>query len=258
MVWDDINNISSYQFVLDDIDTVYHLAAAADIKKSLEDTTWDFENNIVGTFNILEMMRKKDINKIVFPSTSAIYGETSIMPTDEEQPLIPVSLYTMSKICGEYLVKAYNEVYGIKGWIFRFGNVVGKNQHRGVICDFIQKLKKDKRVLEILGDGKQIKSYVHVSDIVNAILEIPNKDKNQNVATYNIATYDWVDVTTLADIVCDRLEITPKYKYKGGDRGWKGDIPKIQLSIQKALKTGWKPKYSCEESIRKAVKELIK
>jgi len=256
MIWDDINNIMSYHYCFDDIDTVYHLAAASDIKKSSTDSTWDFENNIRGTFSVLEMMRKKDIKKIIFTSTSAIYGESPPRPTPEDTHLIPTSLYSSSKICAEILIRAYSKLYGIDAWIFRFGNVVGRNQHRGVIYDFLEKLKKDKKNLEILGDGKQIKSYFHVSDCVSAMLEIPKKKKQKRTDIYNIATYDWVDVTTLADIMCDVLKIEPKYHYTGGDRGWKGDIPVIKLSIEKALKTGWKPKYSCEESIRKAVREL--
>jgi len=256
LIWDDINHISGYHYVFDNADIVYHLAAASDIKESLRDTTWDFKNNIEGTFNVLEMMRKKDLPKIVFTSTSALYGEHPKMPTSENSPLIPSSLYSASKICAEYLVKVYCELYGIKGWIFRFGNVVGRNQHRGVIYDLMKKLKKDKRYLEILGDGKQVKSYFHVSDCVSAMLEIPKKDKNKKYEVYNIATFDWVDVTTLADLVCDVLDVNPKYKYTGGDRGWQGDIPKIQLSIQKALNTGWRPKLGCEESIRRAVREL--
>jgi UDP-glucose 4-epimerase len=257
VIWDDVLKIMNYHYAYDQVDVVYHLAAASDIKRSLKDTEWDFKNNIQGTYAVLEMMRKKDIKKIIFTSTSAIYGEYPPMPTLENTPLVSSSMYSASKICAEKLIQAYCEIYGFKGWIFRFGNVVGKNQHRGVIYDFLKKLKKNKNKLEILGDGNQVKSYFHVSDCISAMLDIPKFDNNKKFEVYNIATYDWVDVTTLADIICDVLKINPKYQYTGGDRGWKGDIPKIQLSIQKALKTGWKPKYGCEESIKKAVEELV-
>jgi len=255
MIWDNINKIMSYHYCFDDIDTVYHLAAASDIKKSLTDTSWDFENNILGTHSVLEMMRKKDIKNIVFTSTSALYGENPPMPTPENTPLEGLSLYSASKICGEFLIKAYCELYGIKGYIFRFGNVVGKNQHRGVIYDFIQKLKNNPKRLEILGDGQQVKSYVHVSDVINAMLTIPKKVK-KNVDVFNIATYDWIDVTSLANILCKELKLKPDYYYTGGNKGWKGDIPKIQLSIEKALNIGWAPEYNCEEAIRKAIGEI--
>jgi len=256
MVWDDINRISSYRYLFDDVDTVYHLAAASDIKQSLKDTQWDFRNNIVGTFNILEMMRKQDINNIIFTSTSALYGEHPPFPTLETEPLVPSSLYSASKICAEYLVRAYNEIYGIKGVILRFGNVVGKHQHRGVIVDFLKKLKENPKELEILGNGQQTKSYFHVSDCVSAMLKIPEKIKKDKIETFNIATYDQVNVNTVANIICKELGLNPVYKYTGGDRGWKGDIPTIALDITKACNTGWKPTYHCEDAIKKAVREL--
>jgi len=256
MIWENINNIMRYHYCFDDADIVYHLAAASDIKKSAEDTEWDVNNNINGTHEVLEMMRKKDIPKIVFTSTSALYGENPVFPTSENEPLIASSLYSASKISAEHLIQAYCESYGMKGWIFRFGNVVGKNQHRGVVVDFINKLKENKETLEILGNGKQIKSYVYVSDCINAMLSIPKLDNNKKHETYNIATYDQINVDKVAEIVCENLGVRPLITYTGGKRGWKGDIPTIKLSIQKALNTGWTPKYKCKDAIKKAVEEL--
>lgn len=256
VIQDDVNNIESYISFLQNIDVVYHLAAASDIKKSLLDSTWDLRENVNGTHAVLELIRKLDIPKLIFSSTSALYGEHPPLPTPENAQLYPISQYAASKISAEMFITAYCNLYGIKAWIVRFGNVVGRHQHRGVIYDFMQKLKKNPKELEILGDGKQIKSYFHVSDCISAMRTIPDLDKNKDVQVYNIATYDYVDVTTLADIVCDELKIEPKFKYTGGKYGWKGDIPVIKLSIKKALTTGWKPQYSCEESIRLAVREL--
>ena len=133
---------------------------------------------------------------------------------------------------------------------------MGKNETRGVIFDFIKKLKDNQKELEILGDGQQVKSYVHVSDIVNALTWIPKHDNNKKVQTYNIATHDQLTVDEVADIVSDELKLKPKYKYTGGDHGWVGDVPQIVMSIDKALSTGWKPKYKCREAVRKAVREI--
>lgn len=256
MIWDDVKNLSKYEYALRNINTIYHLAAASDIKRSLNDTSWDLTENIVGTWHVLEFMRKKDIKNIIFTSTSALYGEDAPLPTTENFCCYkPISLYAASKICAEILIHAFTEIYDIKATVFRFGNVIGKHQHRGVIVDFMNKLSKNPNSLEILGDGKQIKSYFHVSDCINAMLEIPAKNKNK-FDVFNIATYDYKNVTTVANIISNELKLMPKYYYTGGDRGWKGDVPKIMLSIKKALDTGWKPKYKCEEAIRKTVREL--
>jgi len=259
IIWDDIKNITSYSYNLDNIDIVYHLAAASDIKRSLEDPTWDLIHNVNRTHQILETMRKKDIDKIVFTSTSVVHGTDAPIPTPEEGiDFRPISQYAASKIACEVFIHAYSHVYGIKGWIFRLGNVIGKYQHRGVIFDFLKKLKDNQNKLEILGDGEQIKSYIHVSDVVNALTYIPEHDNNKNVEVYNLATYDYKNVRNLADIVCEELKVSPRYKFTGGDHGWVGDVPQVVLSIDKALSTGWKPKLNCEEAIRRAVNELSK
>ena len=258
MVWDDIKNIRNYSaYAFDDVDIIFHLAAASDIKRSSSDPTWDLKENVMRTHDILETMRRKDIDKLVFSSTSVVHGLDCPKPTPEEGiDFKPISQYAASKIACEVFIHAYAHVYGIKAWIFRFGNVIGKYQHRGVIYDFLNKLEKNPKELEILGDGKQVKSYFHVSDCIDAITTIPFEDNNKDVEVYNLATHDHLTVDELADIVCDELNIKPKYKYTGGDHGWVGDVPQVVLSIEKALSTGWKPKYNCEEAIRKAVREL--
>jgi len=257
VIWDNIKNLNSYHYLYDNLDTIYHLAAASDIKKSKTEPWLDVETNINGTFKILEMMRKKDIKNIIFTSTSVVHGENAPKPTPEKGiDFDPISLYSASKVSAEMLIRAYSHTYGIKGWIFRFANVIGKNQRRGVIVDFFKKIKENPKELEILGNGKQYKSYVHVSDCVNAMIEIPKKDKNKSVEVYNIATWDGKTVTELADIMMDELKLNPKYKYTGGDRGWVGDVPVVDLSIDKAIKTGWEPKLDSERAIRRAVKEL--
>ena len=257
MIWDDIKHIDHYDEMLKDVDIIYHLAAASDIMKSAHDTMWDLKENVVGTHYILEFMREHKIKKIVFSSTSVVQGEDAPKPTPESNvDFNPGSLYAASKCSAECFIRAYANLYDIKAWIFRFGNVIGKNEHRGVIYDFINKLKKDPNNLEILGDGKQVKSYVHVSDVINAITTIPEKDTNINIEVYNIGLKEWKTVTELANYVCDELNLTPEYHYTGGNRGWAGDIPVVMLETDKVLATGWRPKLSSEESIRRTVREL--
>jgi UDP-glucose 4-epimerase len=138
--------------------------------------------------------------------------------------------------------------------MFRFAQVIGRHEHRGVIIDFIKKLNEDNKVLRILGDGKQEKSYFDVSDCVNGFIEIPKRDKNKSVEIYNLGNTEVVTVTRLAEILCDEIGVNPKFEYTGGDRGWLGDTPYCILSIEKSLRVGWVPKYDCEESIRRAVR----
>jgi len=257
MFWKDIKEINNFKNLFGKIDIVYHMAAASDIKRSAVDTKWDLEENVIGTHVILEFMREENIKNLVFASTSVVYGENAPRPTPENCPdRFPISQYAASKISAEAFIHAYANLYGIKAWIFRFANVVGKHQHRGVIYDFVHKLQKNQKELEILGNGNQLKSYFHVSDCINGILYAVEKDKNKNVETYNLAVKDTITVTELADIVCNQLGVKPDYKYTGGDRGWQGDVPKISLVVDKIFKLGWRPKYNCKEAIRKSVGEI--
>jgi len=257
MVWRDIKLYENYMNHFKDIDIIYHMAAASDIKRSATDTTWDLTENVIGTHCILELMRKKDIKKIIYPSTSVVYGENAPRPTPEDCPdRFPISQYAASKIAAEAFVHAYSYMYGIKGWIFRFANVMGKHQHRGVVHDFVRKIENNPKELEILGDGNQLKSYIHVSDCMAGMFYAVKNDKNKGVEIYNLATNDQVTVTKLADIVCDEMGVKPKYKYTGGKSGWKGDMPKISLAIDKIKSIGWKPAMDCETAIRKTVGEI--
>jgi len=259
MLLADVNNLEQHLMSIVDIDSIYHLAAASDINKSNKDHSWDLKENVMGTHSVLESMRKFDIPKLIFTSTSVVHGEDAPKPTPEEGvDFDPISQYAASKISAEMFIRTYAHTYGLKAWIFRFANVVGRHEHRGVIYDFMKKLSKNQKELEILGDGKQVKSYFHVSDCVFALLAIPELSFSKNVNVFNIATYDTKAVTELADIVCDELGVSPKYKYTGGDRGWVGDVPIVKLDITKALKTGWEPHLNCEESIRQTVRDLKK
>lgn len=258
MIWDDINNIERYFFALDDIDEVYHLAASADIRKSYQEPTIDLHNNVMGTNALLELMRKKNIKRLIFASSSSIYGVTKTTPTPEDvSDIRPISMYGASKLANEAFINAYSDLYGIKAWVFRFANVVGNNMRRGVIYDLFYKLNKNQKELEILGDGNQEKSFFDVSDCINGLVDIPKKDNNKSVEIYNLGNKNTIKVKQLAQVVCHEIGVKPLFNFTGGDRGWPGDTPYTILSIKKALKTGWEPKYSCEESIKRTVKYLF-
>jgi len=238
------------------VDRIYHLAAVADIKASLTDTTMDFDNNAFGTHCVLEFMRERKVKEIVFPSSAVVYGATDVRPTPESLPNItPISQYGASKFACEAFINAYSHLYDIKSWIFRFSNVVGDNIHRGVIYDFYHKLQRDNKNLEILGNGNQMKTLFHISDCIDALINIPNSGET---GTYNLGNTDYITVNAIADIVCEELGFKPKRTYTGGVGGWKGDTPHCILDISKVLSTGWKPQYDCEDAVRKTVQYLNK
>jgi len=242
-----------------DIDLVYHVAANPDVKLGAKDTRIHFEQNVRATYNLLEAMRINDIRDIIFTSTSTVYGEAKIIPTPEDYgPLIPISLYGASKLAAEAFITSYAHTFGMKAVIFRFANIVGPRSTHGVIYDFIMKLRRNPRELEILGDGTQSKSYLYVKDCVDAII-FGYEHRKEDVEIFNIGSEDWINVRKIADIVVEEMKLrNVKYKFTGGKRGWKGDVPKMLLSIDKIKNYGWKPKYNSEESVRLTVRHLLK
>jgi UDP-glucose 4-epimerase len=254
----DINDLPSVPG-LDDVDVVIHLAANSDVRNGAENPRVDFQNNVEGTFNLLEYMRKKDVKEILFASSSTVYGEATVMPTPEDYgPYMPISSYGASKMAGEGFITAYSHYYGIKGTNFRFANIVGKNSTHGVIFDFMKKLQKNNRELEILGDGTQRKSYLYVEDCVNSMLYV--HEKSQKTDIYNLGNPLTTSVTRIADIVVSELGLKDvKYNYTGGvnGRGWKGDVKIAQLDVKKLASTGWKNKYDSDGAVIQATRETI-
>lgn len=249
--------------LLTDIDVVYHLAANPDVRVGIEDTQTHLNQNILGTFNVLEMMKKKGVEYISFTSTSTVYGEADVIPTPEDfGPMIPISLYGASKLACEALISAYCHTFNFKALIFRFANVVGYRSGHGVIHDFISKLESDPKRLEILGAPPgTLKSYCHIDDCVDAMIA-PEKTCKEKVGIYNIGSHDVLDVKSIADIVCEVMGLKGvKYDWTGGvdgGRGWLGDVKKMQLSIEKLTREGWTPKMNSAESVRKAVRDLLR
>lgn len=238
-------------------DRVYHLAADPDVRESAFSPDKQLHNTIIATHRVLEAMRKGGVKEIVFTSTSTVYGEAAIIPTSESYtPMEPVSVYGASKLACEALISAYCHSFSMKSWIFRFANIIGARSGHGVITDFIRKLRENPEVLEILGDGKQTKSYLEVSECIKAILFVASHTSD-SVNTYNIGSEDWISVTDIADIVSGEMGLTPQYHYTGGSRGWVGDVPKMQLDITRLKNLGYIPGITSRESVRVAVRAAL-
>jgi UDP-glucose 4-epimerase len=242
------------QIITDDLDIVFHFAAYTDT--NYDDDRTLFEENTEMTYNVLECMQEVDVSNIAFTSSSTVYGEAP-MPTPEDYaPLEPISIYGSSKLADEGLISTYAHSYDFTAWVFRFANIVGPHQRGNVVPDFIEKLLEDPEELEILGDGRQEKSYMHVDECVDAICHVvEHADKDLN--TYNLGTRTTTSVTAIADIISEEMELDPDYSYTGGDRGWTGDVPKMRLSIEKLASLGWELSMSSHEAVRRSARELI-
>lgn len=240
------------------IDIVCHVAANPDVRLGATDTRVHLDQNILATYNLLEAMRKNSVKEIAFTSTSTVYGEASVMPTPEDYgPLIPISLYGASKLACEALITSYSHTFDMRTWIFRFANIVGPRSTHGITVDFIKKLEKDSNVLEILGNGKQEKSYLHVSECVDAIIFLIEKSRDK-VNIFNIGSEDTISATEIGKAVIEEMGLSDvKFIYTGGSRGWKGDVPRMRLGIEKMKALGWKPVYSSERSVRETARALL-
>ncbi len=232
------------------IDIVFHMAANADVSKGHLNPLTDLKFNTIMTSNILEYIRKKKIKEIVFCSTGSVYGETKTIPTPENDKFpIQTSMYGASKLACEGLIQAYSEAYNIKCYIFRFVSILGQRYTHGHVVDFYNKLLKNKKKLNILGDGKQKKSYLHVNDCINAILKVIYSKNKKIINIYNLGLNETITVKESAKTICKYLNLKPKFIFSGGKRGWIGDVPLIKLSTRKIRKIGWVPKNSIKKSI---------
>lgn len=241
------------------IDTVFHLAANSDIQKSEKDPEVDFHNTFLTTYTLLECMRVNNVRNLIFASTSAVYGDKRNELINEEcGPLFPISYYGGAKLASEAFISSYTYMNNMSTCIFRFPNVIGENLTHGVVHDFIRKLKKNNSELIILGDGKQEKSYIYVEDLIDAILYVFNNRK-QGLNYFNVGSQGTTSVKSIADIICEEMNLhNVKYKFTGGECGWKGDVPKFNYDTSKINNFGWKAKYTSDEAIRLSVKGAVK
>jgi len=235
-------------------DVVFHMAAHANIRESLADHLSDLQNNLIGTINILESMVKNDVRDLVFASTSAVYGEATVKPTPEDFFPVQTSLYGASKLACEAYAQAYTEFANVRVWSFRFANVVGERCRRGVIWDFVHKLMKNPGELEVLGDGKQSKEYLYVKDCLDGMVTGYQK-ASEKVNTFNLGAPEQTIVDRVADLVIQEMKLAGvKRVYAGGQRGWIGDNPVVELDLGRIDKLGWKPQLSPEEAIRRTIR----
>ncbi|WP_336361306.1 NAD-dependent epimerase/dehydratase family protein [Haladaptatus sp. ZSTT2] len=243
------------EVITDDLDAVFHFAAAEKYVNS-DEPRKQFEVNGEITYNILERMQEVGVSNLVFTSSSTVYGEAPRPTPEDYAPLEPISIYGAAKLSEESLLSVFAHSYDFTVWNFRFANIVGPRFGHGVVPDFVEKLQANPEKLVILGNGRQEKSYMHVSECVEAIAHVvENADAPMN--SYNLGTRTTTSVTTIADIVSDEMGLDPEYEYTGGDRGWTGDVPKMRLSIEKLSALGYEPTLSSHESVRKAVSELL-
>ncbi|VVB51921.1 L-arabinose 1-dehydrogenase (NAD(P)(+)) [uncultured archaeon] len=254
----DMLELEKLTYAIKGADFIYHLAANPDVRLGAQNTKVHLEQNIIVTYNLLEAMRMNKQQNIVFTSTSTVYGEASIIPTPENYgPLVPISLYGASKLACEALITSYCHTFDMRSWIFRFANIVGERGTHGIIIDFINKLRKDPQTLEILGDGQQRKSYIHVSDCVDAILFVV-RNIHEMANIFNIGSNDTINSTEIGELIVKEMGLkNVKFTYTGGKRGWKGDVPKMLLSIEKLQKLGWKPIHNSKSSVSAATRSTL-
>ena len=242
-------------------DTVFHLAANADVRFGLEHPSKDLQQNTVATFNVLEAMRANGIQRIAFSSTGSVYGEAEVIPTPEEAPFpVQTSLYGASKVAGEGMIASYCEGFKFEGYIFRFVSILGERYTHGHVFDFYQQLLAHPDHLKVLGDGSQRKSYLYVQDCVSAMLQVMNlgtaKKAKHGVEIYNLGTAEYVQVNDSIRYLCKALGLQPRLEYAGGDRGWVGDNPFIFLDTKKIQATGWRTSLTIEQGIGRTLQWL--
>jgi UDP-glucose 4-epimerase len=254
---------SSWVEVFKEADTVLHFAANPEVRISAVEPRIHFDENVVATFNVLEASRKGDVKNHFFASSSTVYGDAEKIPTPEDHPLKPISVYGASKASCELLYYAYSRLYGFNTVVGRYANVIGHRSSHGVIVDFINKLRLNPQMLEILGDGTQKKSYLHISDAVEAtIATIFHVISVGGFHIFNIGNTDWITVKEIADIVVEEMNLKGvQYRYimsTPDGRGWPGDVKFMLLDISKIMSAvRWRPRLSSYEAVRKTVRELL-
>ena len=238
-------------------DTVYHLAANADVRFGTEHPRKDLEQNTIATFNVLEAMRANGIKRIAFSSTGSIYGEPTLFPTPETAPFpVQTSLYGASKLACEGLIQAYCEGYGFQGFIFRFVSILGERYSHGHVFDFYKSLRANPRELRVLGNGLQRKSYLYVQDCLDAILAAMKTGEGGKVRIFNLGTDEYCQVNDSIGWITAHLGISPTLNYTGGERGWIGDSPFIFLDTANVRALGWRPTLTIQQGIIRTLEYL--
>ena len=254
----DIRNTDALTKHISPGSTVIHLASNPDIAAAITNPRIDFVNGTILTESVVEAVRLANGKRILYASGSGVYGELTTEEFDESAELIPISPYGASKLSGEAILSAYAHMFNIEITAFRFANVVGRNQTHGVGYDFLRRLIQNPTQLNILGDGTQSKPYIHVSDVVSAVLTTQNEN-GKIYDVFNVSTNNQITVNEIAQIIFTKLKIEKskiKVSYTGGSRGWSGDVPKVVLSSQKIRNSGWNPTYDSKQAIVQSINEM--
>lgn len=251
----DVKDIDTIVSAMKGHDVVIHLASNPDIARAASEPDIDFREGTYLTNNVVEAMRRTGTTTILYASGSGVYGDLGELEIAEDHgPLTPISTYGASKLAGEALIAAYCHMFDFTGRAFRFGNVVGPRQTHGVGFDFLRQLVKDPRTLKILGDGTQSKSYIHVHDVVEAVLLGASRSTTR-YAVYNVST-DYITVTEIGRLAAECAGLDPatvEFQYTGGNRGWKGDIPVVRLNPSRIRSLGW----TCQRGSRRALRDSM-
>jgi len=254
----DIKNNQLVSDVIKDSEVVFHLSDNSDIQFSADHPKDYFEQNIIGLYNVLSGMRLHNINKIVFPSSTTVFGPGCKIPTPEDYgPLRPANLYGSSKSAAEAFLCGWVATYNICAINFRFTSVIGSRQDHGVVHDFVKKLLSNRSILNVLGNGQQERSYILIDDCINALEMSINKfDHGFNIV--HLGNYDVVKISRVAEIVCEVIGVDKNViNFQNSDLGWKGDSKSNELEISSAKKMGWSPKYRSEDAVREAARRLL-
>jgi len=254
----DLQNLHAVTSALAGHDMVYHFASNPDITKAMNQPDIDFWQGTYLTQNLLEAMRVNGVRRLVYASGSGVYGDIGWTQVHEDySPMLPISTYGASKLACEALISAHCHMFDMQAYIFRFANVVGRRQTHGVAHDFIHKLKRDPHNLEILGDGTQSKSYIHVSDVVGAIQHVVGVVRG-SFNYYNVATDDYLDVRTIAAMVVEEMGLRDvRLHFTGGLRGWKGDVPVVRFNLHKIQALGWRATMTSREAMLRSIREML-
>jgi len=248
----DVRNFEEVKKACKEVDVIYHFAADPDVRKSLKEPLENFKIDVLGTLNVVEACRSNHVKQIVFASSSVIYGNAEI-PTPENARISPVSNYGAAKAASELYISTYSQLYGIRATVLRYANIIGSRLTHGVIYDFYQKLEKSPKELEILGNGSQEKSYLHINDAIDATLFAVEKTK-KGFDVFNVGSEEQITVKRIAHLIVSALGLEGvQYKYTGGKIGWPGDVSIMLLSIEKLKALGWKPRFEVEKSILQTV-----